>query len=121
MMWEKIKKFRLWVVEQVLWAEHTLTGLNGKGKRDAVVKKLDDMIRLPVYLEPLDGPIIGFFVDMAVEKLNGAFGHSFGVEPITQAQERESADSIEVSEEEAECMKDMAFTEPEKAPDPSGD
>ena len=108
-MWEKIAQIKTWVVEQVLWVEQTLTGLSGKEKRDAVVRKLDDMIRLTAYLEPFDGPIIGVFIDLAVSKLNSIFGHSFGVEPITKAQEKEIADSIEVPSEMVEKLNQMTW------------
>ena len=106
-----LEKIKLWIVEQVLWAEHTMTGLNGKEKRDAVVKKLDDMIKLPSFLEAFDGPIIGFFVDLAVAKLNSTFGHSFGVEPITQMQEIELAEGIEIPSKMADGLKDAVLEE----------
>ena len=112
----EIGKFKLWVVEQVLWAEYNLTGMSGKEKRDRVVQKLDYMIKLPAILEPFDGPIIGFFVDLAVSKLNSTFGHSFGVNPvITQEQEKDIADSLEVSTGEAESLKDMELIEPDSS------
>lgn len=38
----------------------------GKEKKKAVVKFLDDIIRLPFYLEWLDGPAIGAIVDLLV-------------------------------------------------------
>ena len=77
----------------------------------ALVKKLDDMIKLPSFLEPFDGQIIGFFVDLAVAKLNNAFGHSFGVEPITQTQESEIANSIEIPSTMADGLKDAVVKE----------
>ena len=106
-----LEKIKLWIVEQVLWAEHTMTGLSGKEKRDAVVKKLDDMIKLPSFLEPFDGPIIGFFVDLAVAKLNSTFGHSFGVEPITQMQEIELAEGVEIPAAMSDGLKNALTNE----------
>lgn len=91
-----MRKLKMWVVEQVLWAEQNMKGKSGKEKRDAVVEKLDAMLKLPAYLEPFDGPIIGFFVDLAVSKLNAFAGHGFGTAALTGAQEEEIAGSMEV-------------------------
>ena len=108
-----LEKIKFWIVDQVLWAEHTMTGLSGKEKRDAVVRKLDEMIKLPPMLEPFDGSIIGFFVDMAVSKLNDVYGRCFGVEPITQAQEKEIADALEIPAAMADGLKDVAVRDGE--------
>ena len=66
-MFEQIK---MWAVEQVMWAEKNLKGKSGEEKKAAVIKKLDDMIPLPSYLEWGDDIIIGKLVDMAGEKLS---------------------------------------------------
>ena len=92
-MFEKIKKF---AIEQVLWAEKNLNGKSGAEKKAAVVKKLDDMIKLPSYLEWVDDVIIGYIVDKACEKLNDFAGHDFGnAEEISENQKQELADEIE--------------------------
>ena len=92
-MFEEIKKF---AIEQVLWAEKNLNGKSGAEKKAAVVKKLDDMIKLPSYLEWVDDVIIGYIVDKACEKLNDFAGHDFGkVEGILENQKQELADEIE--------------------------
>ena len=65
------------VIEQVLWAENELRGKSGKDKKAAVVKKLDELIKLPVYLEWVDDMVISYLVDQACEKLNTITAHSF--------------------------------------------
>jgi len=65
------------IVEQVIWAEKELIGKSGKEKKEAVVKKLDDLIKLPAYLEWVDDMIISYLVDQACEKLNAMTAHSF--------------------------------------------
>ena len=97
-MFEEIKKF---AIEQVLWAEKNLKGKSGAEKKAAVVKKLDDMITLPSYLEWVDDVIIGYIVDKACEKLNNFAGHNFGeLKELTEKQEQELADEIEDPEAE---------------------
>ena len=99
-----LDEIKLWAVEQALWAEKNMTGKTSKEKRDAVVQKLDDIIKLPPFLEPFDGPIIGFFVDLAVSKLNDVIGHKFGEAGLTKEQEQEIAKRLEVSDEIAESL-----------------
>lgn len=96
-MLNQIKK---WALEQVLWAEKNLKNKSGAEKKAAVVKKLDDMITLPSYLEWIDDIIIGCIVDKACEKLNAFAGHKFGeLKGLTEKQEQELADEIEDPEE----------------------
>ena len=90
-MFEQIK---MWAVEQVMWAEKNLKGKSGEEKKAAVIKKLDDMIPLPSYLEWGDDIIIGKLVDMACEKLNTFAGHDFGSVTLTEQQEQKIADEI---------------------------
>ena len=91
-MFEEIKKF---AIEQVLWAEKNLKGTSGGDKRTAVIKKLDDIIKLPPYLEWIDDIIIGAMVDKACAKLNEYAGHDFGNAELSQEQENELANEIE--------------------------
>ena len=97
-MFEQIK---MWAVEQVMWAEKNLKGKTGAEKRKAVIKKLDDMIVLPSYLEWVDDIIIGKLVDMVCDKLNDFAGHDFGEIELTETQERDIADEIPDPETEA--------------------
>lgn len=73
-MLDKIKsayeKLKTNVVETVLWAESELNGKTGKEKKAAVVRKLDGLIKLPVYLEWADDLVLAWLVDLACEKLN---------------------------------------------------
>ena len=59
-----------------------VASLQSKDKRDAVVSYLDDLIVLPWFLEPLDGPVISALVDFVVGKLNDRLGHDWGLAKI---------------------------------------
>lgn len=82
-----LQQIREWVMEQVLWAEKNLKGKPGGEKRAAVVAKVDDMIKLPWWLEWADGPLIGWLVDQACDLLNEAHGHDWQ-DVGTSAEER---------------------------------
>ena len=90
-----INQIKGWAIEQVIWAEKNLHGKSGAEKRAAVVKKLDDMITLPSYLEWLDDIIIGKLVDTACEQLNAMTEHNFKEIELSEKQEQELADGIE--------------------------
>ena len=94
-MFEEIKKF---AIEQVLWAEKNLHGKSGAEKKAAVVKKLDDMITLPSYLEWVDDVIIGKIIDTVCKNLNEIVGHDFGKTEIDEKQEKEITEKIDLSE-----------------------
>lgn len=49
----------------------------GQAKKDAVVDFLDDVIRVPFWLEPFDGKIIGLVVDTIVSVANRWLGHDW--------------------------------------------
>ena len=99
-MFKKIEQVKNWVIEQILWAEKELDGKSGAEKKAAVVKKLDAMIVFPAYLEWLDDIIIGKLVDMACEKLNSVAGHDFAKKQLSEEQEKEVKDAIEVEVKE---------------------
>ena len=103
-MFEGIKewyqKIKVQVVEGVLWAERELQGRSGEEKKAAVVKRLDEMIVLPFYLEWLDNYIIAYLVDLACEKLNWLtdwlFGHQEGTTDIEPQQAAKVAALLDV-------------------------
>lgn len=68
---------KAWIIEQVIWAETNMRGKPGKEKRDAVVARLDEIIKLPFYLEWLDDKLIGILVDLCCDKLNQIYAHKF--------------------------------------------
>ena len=68
---------KAWALEQIVWAEVNMRGKSGKEKRDAVVKRLDELIKLPLYLEWLDDKLIGILVDLCCDKLNQVYAHHF--------------------------------------------
>lgn len=57
-------------VQLVVEAEKSMPGKTGKEKRAWVVQKIDDMIKLPLVLEFIDGPVAGVIVDAVCDKLN---------------------------------------------------
>ena len=85
------------IVEQVIWAEKNLLGKSGADKKAAVVKRIDDLIKLPPYLEWIDGMIISYLVDQACEKLNAMTAHSFKDVDINEADKAKIASEMEVN------------------------
>ena len=86
------------IVEQVIWAETELAGKSGADKKAAVVKRLDELIKLPAYLEWVDDMIISYLVDQACEKLNKLTAHNFGNVEINDADKAKVADEMKVQE-----------------------
>ena len=84
------------IVEQVIWAETELAGKSGADKKAAVVKRLDELIKLPAYLEWVDDMIISYLVDQACEKLNKLTAHNFGGVEINDADKAKVADEMKV-------------------------
>lgn len=95
-MFDNLKK---WAVEKVIWAEKNLKGKTGAEKKTAVVKMLDDMIKLPAYLEWVDDLIISWVVDKACELLNDEKGHDFGSTELDAKTEQKISSEIEIPEE----------------------
>ena len=93
--WTKLRDLRLWVVEQVLWAENELSGKTGAEKRAIIVGKLDELVPLPFWLEWADGPLIGWMVDRVCDILNYLTGHKFKGLQLSQAQKEKVADVLE--------------------------
>ena len=84
------------IVEQVIWAETELADKSGADKKAAVVKRLDELIKLPAYLEWVDDMIISYLVDQACEKLNKLTAHNFGNVEINDADKAKVADEMKV-------------------------
>lgn len=61
------------VVELLVLDIAEIDAVEGREKRDALVKFLDDAIDVPWYLESVDGPIIGIVIDATVAFLNAFF------------------------------------------------
>ena len=87
-------QIKAWVIEQVLWAEKNLKGKSGAEKKAAVVQKLDELIKLPFYLEWVDDIIISYLVDVVCSKLNEITQHDFSNLNLNEAQEMELAEYI---------------------------
>ena len=93
--WTRLRDLRLWVVEQVLWAENELAGKTGAEKRAIIVSKLDELVPFPFWLEWADGPLIGWMVDRACDILNHITGHKFKGLQLSQVQKEKVADVLE--------------------------
>jgi len=52
-------------------------GLTGPEKKEVLVKALDELIKLPAYLEPFDGPAIGWMIDYVVLGINKLLGKNW--------------------------------------------
>ena len=70
---------KLAAVKLVLETEKTLglEGAEGAEKKDYVVQKLDELIILPWWLEPFDGPLFELLIDIICTRLNDKFGHEW--------------------------------------------
>ncbi len=97
-LYERFDQLKTWTIEQIIWAEKNLKDKSGAEKKAAVIKKLDDLIVLPFYLEWMDDKIIAWLIDAICEKLNNAVGHNF--EKIDETQEKEIVKDITLQEDE---------------------
>ena len=84
------------IIEQVIWAETNLVGKSGAEKKAAVIKKLDDLIQLPAYLEWVDDIVIAWLVDQACEKLNEFTGRNFAGLIMSEESKAEMAGEMQV-------------------------
>lgn len=81
------------VIDNVVWAEKELSGKSGAEKKAAVIKRLDDMITLPSYLEWIDDIVLAIIVDRVCTALNEFIGHRFA--DISTAQKEIVAEKVE--------------------------
>lgn len=87
-----VPSLRLWALQTILEAERRIPGETGAEKQEYVVKTLDELIRLPLWLEPLDGVIFRTLIDLICRRLNNKYGHIWGdvsskdVYPTVQAE-----------------------------------
>lgn len=91
-----VSSLKKWTLQLVIEAEGSIPGGTGAEKRAYVVQRLDDMVRLPWFLEPFDGPAFGLLVDMACDKLNLLMGHEWDAAELTPEQTRKIAAVIDV-------------------------
>lgn len=59
--------------------------IQNSAKLDAAVEILDNMIKLPVYLEILDGPAIRILLSQSVTYLNKYLGHTWNLDFAREA------------------------------------
>jgi hypothetical protein len=94
-MLENLKKL---IFEQVMVFEKKLFGEPGSEKRAAVVDAVAGMIDIPLvpnFVEdPIKRAVIGYFVDLAVEKLNWLTGWDFKDAELSETQVEALAKSI---------------------------
>lgn len=93
---EKYGQCKEKIVASVRWAEENMKGRSGAEKRAAVVAKLDEWIKLPFWLEMIDGPVLGFIVDRVCNALNILTDH--GDWGALKASDAEVAAVSEISE-----------------------
>ena len=82
------------IVDQVIWAEKELVDKSGSEKKAAVIKKLDDLIKLPASLEWVDDMVLSYLVDQACEKLNTLTAHNFGNVELNNVDKRQVANEL---------------------------
>ncbi|MEG1824357.1 MAG: hypothetical protein RRY12_01235 [Cloacibacillus sp.] len=97
-----VSSLKVWVVQQILEAEQTIPGATGTDKRAYVVQRLDDMVKLPWYIEPFDGPAFGVLVDLACDKLNLLCGHDWASVTLTPEQITKVAAVVDAPKTDAE-------------------
>ena len=73
-----VPSLRLWALQIIIEAETRIPGQTGAEKKAYVVKTLDELIRLPWWLEPVDSAIFGALIDLICDKLNAKYGHIWG-------------------------------------------
>ena len=89
-----IEQLKAWAIEQVIWAETQLKDKSGAEKKAAVVKKLDEFVKLPAYLEWADDLFFSWLVDTVCEKLNAMTEHNFMALKLNAEQEQELAKEL---------------------------
>ena len=90
-----ITQIKAKIIDCVLWAEKELKDKTGAEKKAAVIQKIDDMIKLPFYLEWLDDMLVSYFIDAVCTKLNAITQHNFKDLAMNEADEIKLAESIE--------------------------
>lgn len=103
-----VSSIKVWVVQLIIDTEKNIPGAAGAEKRKYVIQRLDDMVKLPWYLEPFDGPAFGILVDLACDKLNLLCGHDWGNVSLTPEQITKVAAIVDAPKEEAEKVVSAA-------------
>lgn len=98
-----VSSLKVWAVQMVMETERSIPGESSAEKRRYVVARLDDMVKLPWYLEPFDGPLFGLLVDMACEKLNLVLGHDWSGAELSPAQVEMVAAVVDMPAAEAKA------------------
>ena len=73
-----VPSLRLWALQIILEAERKIPGQTGAEKKAYVVKTLDELIRLPLWLEPFDSVIFSALIDIICAALNEKYSHIWG-------------------------------------------
>ena len=108
-----VSSLKKWALQLVMEAEEAIPGGTGTEKRAYVVRRLDDMVRLPWFLEPFDGPAFGLLVDLVCDKLNLLAGHDWRAVSLTPEQLEKVAAVVDMPAEEAKATvkEDMSLDE----------
>lgn len=105
------ESLRVWAVQLVVDAEKSLPGATAAEKRAWVVSRLDDMVKLPWYAEPFDGPAFGMLVDLVCGKLNLLTDHKLEAVPLTVEGVKKAAALIDVDDNEIKSVSGMSVDE----------
>lgn len=111
MTWQEIKnlknKIKSLILEQILWSEKNLKNKSGHEKKLAVIQKLDDLIKLPEYLEWVDNALLSWLIDAICQKINSSYGHNFTQTLFTESQKESILKNIRFSTPENLENKNM--------------
>ena len=74
---KEITKLIKAIVALIERVQREFGGISGKERKKLVVQTIDNLIKLPFFLEAIDGLVIGFMVDNAVDWINDKYGHEW--------------------------------------------
>jgi lysozyme family protein len=99
MLKEFLNKIKQYVVEYVIWAEFNYLGEPGTVKRDAVIAKVAGLVDIP-YIpgfieEPVKRFLIGYFIDLVVDKLNWFSGYDFAAKEVSEEAKEQLAEVVD--------------------------
>lgn len=104
-----VSSLKVWAVQLVMEAEKSIPGESGAAKRQYVVGRLDNMVRLPWYLEPFDGPAFGLIVDYVCDTLNLIMGHDWKDLSPEQVEKVAAVVDMPADEAKAAVKEDMSL------------
>ena len=135
-MKELLEKIKKQVIDEIIWAEKEFLGAPGSIKREVVIDNLAALIDIPWVPEFVEGPIkravIGWIVDLCVEKLNWLTGYDFADVQLDEPEQEKLAKALDapipmVAKAAAHCstiderinaLYELYNIKPDPAPEP---